>query len=357
MRFLSFLVWISFVLGGSAAFADDVVPATAYFPVLPFDAPDNTLPQLLPLAMNRPFGVEQPGIIRAIVVIHDESRDATAALSLMSTLAGEQNSSTIILAPQFLLPSDIVRFSDFLPDRGRNFAAWQVSGWSAGDDSMSGSPRKRVSSFDALDLLLMYLGDKATFPDLETLVIAGFGEGGSFVQRYAAFSPAPDILAKQKLFMRFVVAGASSFLYQTPSRPVRRKKGFGLPDTKACPEVDVYPYGLDKLNPYARRTGANAAKLNYALRFITYLNAPVSKVAVPESKCAVLAQGVNPEIRADNYRLYLNSLYGNVAEATQFFAKTKDGPNSAVSLFGSECGMAAWFGDGKCSPSTGGMIR
>jgi len=357
MRFRFFFAWIPFFLGSFAAFADDVVPATAYFPVLPFNAPDNTLPQLLPLAMNRPFGVEQSGVTRAIVVIHDASRDATATLGLMSALAGEQNSSTIILAPQFLLPSDIVRFSDFLPDRGQNFAAWQVFGWSSGDDSMSGSPKKRVSSFDALDLLLMYLADKATFPDLQNLVVAGFGEGGSFVQRFAAFSPAPDVLAQQKISVRFVVAGATSFLYQTSARPLGGKKGFGLPDSKACPDVNAYPYGLDNLNPYARRTGANAAKINYALRFITYLNAPLSKVSAPESKCAVLAQGVNPEIRADNYRLYLNSLYGNVAQTTQTFAKTKDGPNNAVSLFGSACGMAALFGDGKCSPSMSGIVR
>jgi hypothetical protein len=273
---------------------------------------------------------------------------------MMSALAGGLNEQTIILAPQFLLPSDIVRFADHLPSSGRTFAAWQMSGWSSGDDSMPIPGRKSVSSFTVVDLLLMYLSDRRTFPDLQTIVVAGFGAGANFTQRYAAFALAADAVAKQNINLRFVAAGATAYVYQTASRPLGGKKGFGLPDASACPDVNAYPYGLEKLNTYTRRGGANAAKINYATRFITYLNAPAAD-AVPETNCAAMAQGAGGTARAENYRIYLRSLYGDVAAHTQTFATINEDRNDAVSLLGSACGMAALFGDGLCPPSAGGI--
>jgi hypothetical protein len=343
-----------FLFFGGAAFAAEVVPATAYLPVLPLDAPSDALPQLVPLAANRPLGDAHPGITRAVIVIHDETRDATSALAMMSALVGTENASTIILAPQFLLPSDIMRFAEYLPEKGHGFAAWQVLGWSAGDDSMPGPSRKGVSSFTVVDLLLMFLSDRVAFPDMKDIVVAGFGAGANFTQRYAAFSAAANPVSTQNIMLRFVVAGATSYIYQTPSRPLGGNKGFGLPDEAACPSFNAYPYGLEKLNTYARHTGPNAAKVDYSTRFVTYLNAPAAD-PVSETTCGAMDEGANGAVRAENYRLYLHTLYGDVADRTQVFAKTAGGPNDAVSLFGSACGMSALFGDGLCSPSSGGI--
>lgn len=348
---------LSFLLFGpahAAYAAGEAVPATAYFPVLPMDAPEDSPTQLVPMAMNRSFDTVHDDVKRAIIVIHDETRDANAALAMMSALAGNLNSSTMIVAPQFLLPSDIVRFSDHLPEKGKIFAAWQVMGWSAGDDSMPIASRKSVSSFTVIDFLLMYLSDRNIFPHLDTIVIAGFGVGANFVQRYAALSTATDIVAKQDIDMRYVVAGATSYLYQTVTRPLGGKNGFGLPNIVECPSVNVYPYGLEKLNPYARRVGANAVKTSYATRFITYLSAQASD-PFPDASCAGLAQGNSSYSRAENYRIYLHTLYGDVAGKTQVFAKSGEGVNDAISLFGSACGMSSLFGDGLCAPSEGGI--
>ncbi len=340
------------LFGCGAAWAEEAVPATAYFPVLPLDAPSDSLPQLVPLAASQPLDVIHIGTKRAIVVIHDETRNANAALATMAALAGEVNASTIILAPQFLLPSDIVRFADHLPDKGRSFAAWQVSGWAAGDDSMAVPGRKSVSSFAVVDLLLMYLSDRNAFPDLQTIVVAGFGAGANFTQRYAAFTLAADAVAKENIDLRYAVAAATSYLYQTPSRPLGGRKGFGRPDEAACPNANFYPYGLERLNPYARRGGVNAAKVEYGTRFIAYLNAQGAD-AFAETSCAALAQGKDSAARAENYRLYLQSLYGDVAGQTQIFALAKEAKNDPVTLFGSACGMAMLFGDGLCPPSFG----
>ena len=354
MRALSLLILLPFFFLNPVVAQAEAVPATSYFPVLPLDAPADSDPQLVPLAINQPFDANHVGVTRAIVVIHDEARDAPSALAMMSALAGSQNASTIILAPQFLLPSDIVRFADYLPENGRGFAAWQVLGWSFGDDSMPVPSRKSISSFTVVDLLLMYLSDRGAFPDLKEIVVAGFGVGANFTQRYAAFTAASDAVAKQNVNLRYLVAAPSSYLYQTVSRPMGGNKGFGPGDTKTCPAVNAYPYGLEKLNPYAGRRGANAAKTDYAMRFITYLNAQAPDAA-PEISCAAMAQGYNSWARAENYRLYLRTLYSDVAARTQTFARVKGDKNDAVSLFGSACGMATLFGDGLCAPSEGNI--
>ncbi|MDR3425727.1 MAG: hypothetical protein P4M13_11770 [Alphaproteobacteria bacterium] len=346
------LLAILFLLSCHAALAEEAVPATAYFPVLPFDAPDGVLPQWIPLAVNHPLNESHAGILRAIIVIHDETRDANAALATLAALAGNMNAAVMIVAPQFLLPSDVVGFADHLPDKGHDFAAWQISGWAAGDDSMPVPARPSVSSFTAIDLLLMYLSDRSIFPDLREIVVAGFGAGANFTQRYAALSRAADKVAQQNIDLRFVVAAASSYLYQTPVRPLGGRKGFGRPNAAACPDYDAYPFGLQKLNTYARRVGSNAVKTDYALRFITYLNAGAEN-ATAETVCAVALQGKNRAERADSYRLYLQSLYGDVAAKTQTFSIAKDAKNSPTSLFGSTCGMAVLFGDGNCASPLG----
>lgn len=329
-----------------SVWAGEVVPAAAVLPVLPFDAPPESEPQLVPLATTRALEDIHQGVTRAIIVIHDETRDASASMAMMSTLAGVMNQTTIILAPQYLLPSDIVRFADFLPNAGKEFAAWQILGWSTGDDSMPVSSRKSVSSFTVVDLLLMILSDREAFPDMKDIIVAGYGVGGNFVQRYAAFTSATDVLAREGISVRYLVAGATSFLYQTASRPLGGKKGFGLPDPKACLSVNEYPFGMEKLNPYARHMGPNAAKVDYSSRSITYLYSPESRV-FPEVNCAALAQGATTGVRARNYKLYLRSIYGEVGGQTQVFSKVQRG-DDAVSMYGSPCGMAVLFGDGVC---------
>ncbi|MFA5041812.1 MAG: hypothetical protein WC464_09310 [Bdellovibrionales bacterium] len=346
MRILSLCAAL-FVAAFGSAQAAEVVPATAYLPVLAYDAAPDTRPQLVPLAASRPLDVNHAGLTRAIIIIHDEGRDATGAMATIAALAGEQNAKAIILAPQFLMPSDIVRFADYLPEKGKGFAAWQVLGWSRGDESMPVSGYRSVSSFTVVDLLLMYLADRNAYPDLKEIIVAGHGAGANFIQRYAAVSVAADAVDKQNINLRFIAAGATSYLYQTVLRPLKDDKGFGAVDVKACPEFNVYPYGLEKLNAYARRTGVNAIKVEYARRFITYLNAEVPD-PVPDVSCAALEQGMTGASRAENYKLYLRKLYGDVASRTQTFAKAKEKKNDAVSLFGSACGMATLFGDGLC---------
>jgi hypothetical protein len=349
MRIVSLLAGLMLAISSAASYAADAVPATAFFPVLPFDAQPDALPQLVPLAVNHSLSDTQTGVTRAIIVIHDESRDANNTLAGMAALAGALSSSTLILAPQFLLTSDLARFADHLPEHGKAFAAWQMGGWMGGDEAVASSTSpKGVSSFTVIDLLLMYLADRNAFPDLKTVAIAGYGAGGQFVQRYAAFGAASAMLGQEGINVRFVVADAPSYLYLTATRPLGGTKGFGHPDPAACPDYNAYPYGLEKMNTYVRRTGGNAAKTDYATHSVAYLNTTTPDT-VTDTGCAALAQGADSVVRVANYQNYLQSLYGDLAAQTQMFALFKDAKNDAVTLYGSPCGMAFLFGDGVCA--------
>jgi hypothetical protein len=218
------------------------IPAAALFPILPFHAQPDALPQLLAVAANHPFGDEHPEIKRAVIVIHDAARDANAALSLFSMLAGPQNDSTLILAPQFLLSSDIVRFTDHLPDGGRDLAYWPLGAWEDGRLSTAEAPQKGISSFAAIDLMLVYLGEKKFFPSLEEIVVTGFGAGGDFVLRYAATGLAPDILDEDGTLVRFVPVNASSYFYFTALRP---NKNRALPRQWQINARNIIPINMD----------------------------------------------------------------------------------------------------------------
>ncbi len=327
--------------------------ASAYFPLLPYGADDATPPQFMPLASNRDLQQPQIGVTRAIIAIHDYTRDADAAMNLIATLAGSNNATTIILAPQFLLQADILRLAGQLPDRGKFFVRWGLNGltspWEDGGDSITTSTNpKGISSFTAMDLLMIYLANRAMFPDLQQIIVVGHGSGGTFVQRYAALTNINDILRQDNLALRFVAANPTSFLYLTPKRPAKDKRRFDIPDSTTCPDYNAYRYGLDKLNDYGRRLGINGIKTGYLNHDVIYLTGEGTALqdTVPDSNCGALIQGKNRADRAHHYALYLDTLYGDSAKNTHHFVSIPKVGLNATAIFGTACGVSALFGDG-----------
>lgn len=330
------------------------IPSATLFPILPFDAEPDTPPQLLPLASNMPLDNDHTGVTRAIIVIHDVSRDSSSALAMLATLAGERNKTTFIMAPQFLLESDIARFAGHLPDEGRALARWTPGTWEDGGDSTAQPPQKGISSFAALDLLLVFVSEKKFFPDLKDVVVIGHGAGADFVLRYAAVGLAPDLLDPLGIKVQFASANASSYLYFTSMRPLGNKPGFGLPSTEKCPAYNSYKYGLDNLNVYARRTGANEIRLRYISRYVTYL---VGKDAgqddrFPDNNCAAMLQGIDRLARAANYDVYLSTIFSDEADQSQKSVVIAGAGYDPLAMFGSACGMSILFGDGECGEAS-----
>ncbi len=173
------------------------------------------------------------------------------------------------------------------------------------------------------------------------------------MQRYAAFSRASDLLEEQNLVPRFLVLDPSSYLYLTATRFKGEKQGFGTPDAKDCVGYDAWPYGLENLNPYTRRIGANAAKLHYADRKITYL---MSDASVPYSgtldkSCEATFEGMDHPTRGRIYEMYLKNIYSDHMDPAQIFITVPKAGYDLAALLGSPCGLTVLFGDGQCKDS------
>ncbi|NTU76950.1 MAG: hypothetical protein HGA90_03955 [Alphaproteobacteria bacterium] len=327
-----------------------------FFPLFSLGAEEDAPPQKLPLFSNHDLSADHSAVTRAVVYIHDVSRNPGEGVATLTTLAGADNDSLLIVAPQFLFGIDVARFASHLPDSGRSLARWPASSgaeggpWQTGGDSFAAPPQRGVSSFTVLDLLLLYLADRRAFPQLSQVVVAGHGMGADYVLRYAVVGKAPDILAKQSLPVRFLVANASSYVYFTGLRPVGPSANFVTPDLASCASANFYPYSLGELVGYARQRGANAIRLRFPERQVRYLvSDKIPNDSFLDTSCAAAMQGRDRLTRSWNYQRHLMMSFGDLAAATQHFTLVPNGGYDPVSMFGSYCGLAVLFGDGACS--------
>jgi len=93
--------------------------------------------------------------------------------------------SVAVVAPFFPNPSNPrgVIASD---EAGANGLVWSANAWYYGAQSIYPSNTSSVSSFSVVDQMIQYFDNKALFPNLQTIVIAGHSMGSMFVNRYAA---------------------------------------------------------------------------------------------------------------------------------------------------------------------------
>ncbi|MGE4352322.1 MAG: hypothetical protein AB7E52_09070 [Bdellovibrionales bacterium] len=320
-----------------------------FLPIFPYASSDDSAVQLLPIASNYDLTANHDYTTRAIIVIHDIQRNSSESVATLMTLAGSNGEQTLILAPHFALDVDIIRFAKHLPDKGRQVARWSLEDpWQYGGESRLTPKSRGVSSFTAMDILLLLLSDRERFPSLRQVILVGHGIGGDFVQRYAALGQAPDILAAQRLPVRFVVANPSSYFYMTHMRPAESGRRFINPDVKACPKLDDYPYGLKKLPAYAKRKGANAIRMRYPLRSIyIFAGKNISGDNLLDRGCEAAAQGKTRLSRAQSFEYFIHQSYGEAA-ADQPFTFVSGAGYDPVALYGSYCGLSALFGNGKC---------
>ena len=331
------------------------IPPTAalpkqFFPVFALGGAEDAPGQLLPLSSNYELESDHRRTSRVIIYIHDLQRNSAEGVATLMTLEGSSGSRTLLLAPQFSLDLDIVRFASFLPDNGRSVTRWTLEDpWQYGGESKTSPQQRGISSFTALDILLLVLSDRQRYPSLEQVVIAGHGMGADFVQRYAMVGQAPDILKKERILTRFVVANPSSFLYPTSNRPTGNGTRFGSPDTKECPKLNSYPFGMNELTAYGKREGANAIRMRYPERNVIYLVGDnIMADNYLDRSCEALAQGKDRTARSKLFARYMDQYFSETAAGSHIFAVVPKAGYDPVSLFGSACGMEALFGDGLC---------
>lgn len=162
-----------------------------------------SLPEVAGFTLNRTFAIMenaiQPFYItsnydpskikRAIIVMPGKPRDSWKYTTLMgnalnvsvngrhSDLADVKYEEVIVIGPAWLNQLDRSSLENELVFHG--------SQWQSGGYSRSPKLKKSITSYEVLDGIADLLFDKAQFPSMNQVVLAGHSEGGQAVMRYS----------------------------------------------------------------------------------------------------------------------------------------------------------------------------
>jgi pimeloyl-ACP methyl ester carboxylesterase len=297
---------------------------------------------MLPLYVTNDWSKAQPSITRAVVVLHGRLRNADvyyrSALAAQAA-AGDAGKTTIMIVPQFLAEVDIERWH-LPPDTLR----WSLEGWEGGESALGPTP---VSSFDALDAILLRLADQNIFPNLKQVVVAGHSGGGQVVQRYAiAALDEPACRAHSGVMryaVRYVVANPSSYAYFSAERPEPQIAA-------SCPGYNDWKYGMEARPPYLASPTPAELEQRYAARQVIYLlgtaDTNPDHPALDKS-CMAEAQGPYRYVRGHSYAATMAKRDGGTPNHRVWDVQGVG--HDGDKMLTSPCGLAALFDLPGCS--------
>jgi hypothetical protein len=297
---------------------------------------------------RQPLHVSDGAARQAVVVIHGDQRNASSSyqsIERAATAAGVRN--PLIVAPQFIMEQDATAHG-----LGNEMPHWG-DGWKEGNLSRptaAASPSPRVSSFTVVDEMLRRLADRALFPNLEQIVVAGHSAGGQFVHRFAAGSSMEELMRPLGIRLRYIVANPSSYLYFDEQRPVAERAGeFAIPSAAvlaACPRYNAYRYGLDNLNEYMGAVGSDRLQAQYASRnVVLLLGERDDDPRAPDlsTTCGANLQGAHRLERGNLYYSHLGLHFGPSIYTRQPKAIIPNAGHGASTMFNSAAGRAYLF--------------
>lgn len=325
------------------AYAPHLHPVAVVAPAcLPISTPAGAV--RAPLYLSADWNVPQPGIERAVIVIHGKLRNADVyyrTAERARAAAGVAPGTTLLIAPQFLatidaralgLPADVLR--------------WKGNAWMGGEPSANGSA---LSSYAVLDAIARRLADRSLFPHLKSVVFAGHSGGAQVVQRYAVAARGVQVLAQAGIAVGYVAANPSSYAYFDDRRPTANG-GFAPFDAAACPGFDNWKYGMQARPPYLDDRSPAQLEAGYAKRHVTYLlggrDTDPRQTALDRS-CPAEAQGGNRLARGQAYFHYLQARHPQGLDQ-QFHVVPGVGHDGARMLT-SPCALAVIFGVKTCT--------
>jgi hypothetical protein len=273
----------------------------------------------------------QPGVTRALVMIHGWPRRDLGSGARAVAAAGVAASGTIVVTPQF--PAQVDVDAKGLAPRTLR---WGVDAWPQGQPALAPAP---ISSFEVVDAILARLADRHRFPDLRVVVLAGHSAGGQFVQRYAVVGRGEAALSRAGIHLRYVVANPSTYLYIAGLRPV---------DGGAeCRSVDRWKYGLRDAPAYVARPIDAAALLeDYRRRDVVYLLGTADTDPRGDGldrSCAAEAQGPTRFARG---LAFVARLKESAPDVPQQVLQVPAVGHHGGAMFTSAEGLRALFGDG-----------
>jgi len=242
-------------------------------------------------------------------MVHGADRDADnyfrTALAA-AFLAGALD-DTVVISPRFA--SSGGGCQDPL---AANEVNWPCSGDSWRSGGSAGKDGK-LTSYDFADAILKKLANKATFPNLRAIVVAGHSAGGQFANRYEMANQVHDGLGVP---ITYVVANPSSYAYLDATRPSISANGTTefrpFSDGRNCTTYDKWPYGIQGRTGYASRVTDDQLKKQLVSRPTTYLVGELDTLPLAgfDSACPAMAQGANRNLRGQAWGKYVNEKLG-----------------------------------------------
>jgi len=296
------------------------------------------------LYVSRDWSKPQPDVTRALLIFHGRLRNAdvyNASGQKAVASAGAEGKTTILITPQFLTKMDTDAFH--LPPA---FLRWTSEGWMSGEDARSPAA---ISSFSVIDAILARLADRATFPNLKEVVLAGHSAGGQVMQRYAVVGRGEAALVKQGIHVHYVVSNPSSYIYFSDDRPLP-KGGFAPFNGASCKDFDHWKYGPIDPPPYVGTESFADIEARYAKRDVIYLlglddtdpNHPVL-----DKTCSGEAEGPYRLFRGESYFRYMQSRHPDGLNQKVYTVPHVG--HDGDKMFNSQCGLAAIFNIGTCT--------
>lgn len=275
---------------------------------------------------SRSLDARNPAIRRALIMIHGTNRNADDYFKTAVTaafMAGALD-DTVVISPR--IASQTGSCKDTL---AANEVSWSCTGdsWRSGGVSSS---HPDLMSFDFIDQILRKLANKSTFPNMQSIVVAGHSAGGQVVARYQMANKVHETLGVP---VSYVVANPSSYAWPDAMRvmPVddavaaSAKDGWNQtePHTKftyapfenaaACAGYNTWPFGLEKrTSGYTAKTSDDQLRKQLVSRPTTFLLGQVDTLPLGgfDSSCGAMAQGPTRRARGEAYVKYINDKLG-----------------------------------------------
>ena len=274
---------------------------------------------------SRSLDTRNDEVRRALVMVHGTNRNADHYFSTAVTaafLAGALDDA-VVISPR--IASAAGSCHDTLAP---NEVSWSCTGdsWRSGGAAAS---HPDLTSFDFVDQILKKLANKAIFPNMRVIVVAGHSAGGQFVARYQMANRIHETLGVP---VSYVVANPSSYAWPDATRPqidgdaaVDAAKGawesekihtnfsYGPFDASACANYDRWPAGLEqRTSGYTKAMSDDQLKRQLVSRKTTFLFGQVDVLPLGgfDSSCPAMAQGATRRARGEAYVKYVNERLG-----------------------------------------------
>lgn len=291
-------------------------------------------PAAMPIGTTPDWDNPHPGITRAVILLHGLNRDAARAadhLRAASDASRTPSAATLLIVPQFLADIDMTEFG--LPPSTLH---WSPHLWPHGAPAVGPAP---ISSFEILDAILTRLADRARFPALRHVVLAGHSAGGQMTQLYAVVGKGDQRLRAAGIALRFVIANPSSWLWFGDARP---------DPNPACPDFNRWLYGLTAPPPYVVQPTDSLEKRYLAHDAIYLIGERDRNPADPslDRSCSAMTQGPHRFGRAMQFMFNLELRQPNQVYHRLFIIR--DVGHDPARMFTSRCGLAALFDTPGC---------